>query len=75
MFDAALQYTPFLILFFPFFLLFLYMISVVTNRQLQQHPKLQPRIMVVQLSKDISSTYNAVMNSIFRCLSHLLFFS
>jgi hypothetical protein len=47
------------------------MLFVVTNRKLQQHPKLQPRIMVVQLSKDISSTYNAVMNSIFRYLIHL----
>jgi transcription initiation factor TFIIH subunit 3 len=37
----------------------------VTNRQLLLHPKLQPRILVVQLTKDQSTTYNSVMNSIF----------
>jgi transcription initiation factor TFIIH subunit 3 len=37
----------------------------VINRQLQLHPKLQPRVAVVQLSKDVSTTYNAIMNSIF----------
>lgn len=43
-------------------------INLATNRQLQQNPKLQPRILVVQLAKDQSATYNSVMNSIFRCV-------
>ena len=41
-------------------------INLATNRQLQQNPKLQPRVLVVQLAKDQSATYNSVMNSIFR---------
>ena len=44
----------------------LFVLDTAINRQLQQHPKLQPRILVVQLAKDQSATYNSVMNSIFR---------
>jgi Transcription factor Tfb4 len=45
-----------------------FQLASVMNRQLQQHPKLQARMLVVQLSKDLSATYNSVMNSIFRCI-------
>jgi len=37
----------------------------IINRQLQKQPKLQPRIVIIQVSKDDSSSYNAMMNSIF----------
>lgn len=37
----------------------------IINRQQQKQPKLQPRIVIIQVSKDDSSSYNAMMNSIF----------
>jgi len=35
------------------------------SKQLKKFPKLQPRILISQVTKDDSTTYNAVMNSIF----------
>ena len=44
---------------------------VVVNRQLILNQKLQTRIAVVQLTKDQSHSYNAIMNCIFRyCVSY-----
>jgi len=37
----------------------------IINRQLQLLPKLQPRLLVVQLGKDHAPSYNSIMNSIF----------
>lgn len=37
----------------------------IINRQLQLLPRLQPRLLVVQLGKDHAPSYNSIMNSIF----------
>jgi len=37
----------------------------IINRQLQLLPKLQPRLLVLQLGKDHAPSYNSIMNSIF----------
>ena len=37
----------------------------IMHRQIQKNPKLQPRFLVVQLSKDKAVAYNSIMNCIF----------
>jgi hypothetical protein len=50
-----------------------FMVLLVTNRKLMDTPKSQCKILVMQLSPDSPSTYNSMMNSIFR--SHALLHS
>ena len=42
------------------------------SKQLKKFSKLQPRILISQVTKDDSTTYNAVMNSIFSAQRYIL---